>query len=153
MSRSIRHDDERTDNPLVVRPNQQPLNEERREAKTPSSSNRTLIVGAVVVVALGIAALLWSRGTPPSTSQPISQPVAIVVTAVPTAASTATPERPTSVLPTATPNEPSITAYINIILAQEQVSRWGEAATTAEGALALPDLRDSDRKVLTQHAV
>jgi hypothetical protein len=152
MSRSIRHTDERTDTALTVRPSQQPQEQEGgRNRKPPSLLTIGLsVMGFLVVV--GVIAALWPRGAPLPQPQPTALVAAVVSTAIPTGIATPVPTV-TPVPASPTPNCPSIAPYVNIILAHEQAGRWNDAATTAEGALEVSGLCDSDRRTLTQHAI
>jgi hypothetical protein len=121
---------------------------------TPSTQKRkpsgtlapSILIGAAValVLAVGLLVALLStqRGSEPPL-QPTTQPVVAIQPTAP----------PTSVPPTATPSDAAIAPYIARIRAHEDNGDWKKAASEAENSLVLPDLSDSNRKILTGYAV
>jgi hypothetical protein len=123
----------------IVAPVTQAATREGAQSKPFSAMTIALSLGGALV-AIVLAVALWPKGSPPTAAQPTPQIAAVVKTA------TAIPASPTPVCPPIAP-------YIAVITAYEQSGRWGEAATSAEGALSVAGLCDIDRKTLTHYAV
>ncbi len=123
----------------IVAPVSQTATQEGAQSKPFSRVTIMLPLGGALV-AIVLAFVLWPKEQPPTAAQPTQQIAAGVTTA------TAIPATPTPVCPPITP-------YIAVITAYEQAGRWGEAATSAEGALSVAGLCDVDRKTLTRYAV
>jgi len=104
----------------------------------PQSSTPLFALGTLGVVAL-VVFLVWPRGGEAAVVSPTPLPV----TAIPTAVPTAVP----------TPAGPDLASQVALIEALIGKGDYQTAIATAEGALAVPGIREEQRRVLTGYIV
>jgi hypothetical protein len=107
------------------------------QVKRLSATTLGLVVGGSLI-ALVATIVLWPRETPAAPVTTVLPSPPLVATVIP-----ATP----------TPSCASADPYLRSITAHEQAGRWKEATDAAEGALAISELCDADRRSLTHYAV
>jgi hypothetical protein len=110
--------------------------------KAPSFPLPIIFGAAGVVLVVGLTILLWPKSAPARAAEPAIVPSIVQATVGPSA-----------VPATATPSYADITPYRELIEDLIARGQYAVAITTAEGVLANPDVRETDRTVLIGYIV